>query len=76
VGLSKNEADELELFIQTDSYRYIEQVYNERIDDWQRKVLTGRLDHDEYVRACQSIREAEYLRDRPKQLIHEARLKA
>ena len=34
----------------------------------------GPLD-DEYIRVCESIREAEYLRDRPMQLIREARLR-
>ncbi len=52
----------------------LENMYNERIDDWKQRVLRGKLSHEEYLAACASIREAEYLRERPKQLIQEARM--
>lgn len=69
-------ADELELLLCSEAYLTIDRIYEERIMDWTAKILRGRLSHDEYVAACQSIREAQYLRDRPKQLIQEARMTA
>jgi hypothetical protein len=69
-------ADQLEELIYSEAYRTIDEVIDARIEDWTRRILSGRLSHDDYIAACQSIREAQYLRDRPKQLIQEARMTA
>ncbi len=68
-------ADDLETLLQSETYRVITVMVDERIADLTRKVLAGRLSHDDYLATCASIREAEYLRERPKQLINEARMK-
>ncbi len=67
-------AEELDALLGSEGYMVLENMINERIEDWTRKILSGRLSHDDYIAACQSIREAQYLRDRPKQLIQEARM--
>jgi hypothetical protein len=67
-------ADALEELLLSEAYGTITQVYEDRIADMTRKVMAGRLSHDDYLAACAAVREAQYLRDRPKQLIQEARM--
>ena len=74
MSISLEIADELDMMLSSIAYEAVDRLYAERIEDWTRKILAGRMSHDEYQAACASIREAQYLRDRPKQLIQEARM--
>lgn len=72
--LSPDQADVLEEILFGPAWVLVLDILDEKIEQKTRSLKTGRLDHDDYIRACESIRTAEYLRERPKQLIAEARM--
>jgi len=73
--LSPEQADLMEEFLYSDGWLFFSALVDERIADRERQLRSGRCaNHSEYVQVCESIREAEYLRDRPVQLIREARM--
>lgn len=73
--LSFDQADLMEEFLLSDGWLFFCTLVDERIADRERQLRSGRCaNHSEYIQVCESIREAEYLRDRPVQLIREARM--
>ena len=72
--LRPDQAESLQAAIDSDAWQLLESIIEDRILDQIRRLRSGKLDHDEYVAVCESIRTAEYLRDRPKQLIQQARM--
>lgn len=73
--LTNEMADVMEDFLLSDGWLFFMGIVDERIADRERQLRSGRCaNHSEYVQVCESIREAEYLRDRPVQLIREARM--
>lgn len=75
--LGLDQADVLEELLLSDEWKMILEVFNERIADRQRQLVSGRAtDYTHYRALVESIREAEYLRDRPMQLVREARMGA
>lgn len=71
--LSPNQADMLEEALASPAWTAVLAIIEERVEGRERQLRLGKLDHEEYIRVCESIRECEYLRDRPLQLIREAR---
>jgi hypothetical protein len=73
VDLSKEEADLVEEALSGPAWKILEDVITERLEGQLRKLRSGSLTHDQYVALCESIRTTEYLRERPKQLVEQAR---
>lgn len=72
--LSPNQADVLEEMLSSEVWILMLEIIDARINDRLRQLRTGRLTPEDYIRVCESIREAEYLRERPNQMIREARV--
>lgn len=74
--LSEDQADVLDEFLISDGWMMIVGIINERVTNRERELKRGKLEHDEYVRTCASIREAEYLRDEPARMVRQAKMGA
>lgn len=67
--------EEMEGLATSDGWAHLEAQLDDRIQSIQRDLLQGRLDHDDYIRRCQSIRELEYVRGLPRALLASAHVR-
>lgn len=72
--LRQEQADLIEELLAGDAWEILAADLMERLSNKERTLRSGRLTHDDYLRACESIRELEYLFARPLQLVNEARM--
>ena len=72
MNLPSSLMEEMAGLADSDGWRFIERAIDERLSNLQRTLLSGRLDHEEYVKTCSAIRELEYVRGLPKALITSA----
>lgn len=74
--LHEHEADLLENLMIHEGWKIIVRIIEDRVEAKRRQLEQGRCKtYDEYVAVCESIRDGVYLRDRPMQMISEARRK-
>lgn len=65
--------EDMEALADHPAWEWLITAIEERLAREQKYVLSGKLDHDEYIRVCASIRELEYLRGWPQTLASQAR---
>lgn len=73
--LPQSLVEEMQGLLDSDGWKHIVEDLDERIENLTRNVHTGKLDHDDYVRKCESIRELKYVQDLPAALLAAAHVR-
>ena len=75
MNLPRHLIDEMSALSESDGWKHIDAALAERLTNLQRNLITGKLDHEEYVRVCSAIRELEYVRGLPRALLASAHVR-
>jgi hypothetical protein len=67
--------EEMSALAESDGWAHLDEQLKDRIESAKRSLLTGKLDHDDYLRRCESIRELEYVRGLPRVLVSRAHVR-
>jgi hypothetical protein len=75
IDMPRSLIEEMAALADSDGWQHLVLQLDDRIESAKRSLLTGKLDHDGYLRRCESIRELEYVRDLPRALISSAHMR-